>query len=388
MIYNNSNYNKQHNTNSNYNDNNNEKNVILDYLYNKIELNDHKYNLIKNIGDIYELKNNKFYVSANSCGINSFIIFTKQGTNYYSYLVDRRSISYNKQTLKKSSVRITEIKLTVDLKMYDGTILDGILIDNDNNKLSLKGNDTKSTKMQFMVMDVFTLCGKSLITMNYKKKMYFFMNMLNELTEKNNCANDTIELHVSRPFELNQISNLFNEYININQKNYNIKGMIFYPEYSGNKIIYIFDKFDEKYKNDLNNGTMQINIKNNPDDNLHLVDNTDSKKIFKFELMNPECIDDILLNLQVIDTNISDVYKLYAIFFTNNKYIKKKIGTAYIPTYILSLKIKTYFMNKKSIIMSCKFNSNKNKWIPIDEAPIQKIDIINNEKRIKITEEE
>ncbi len=38
--------------------------------------------------------------------------------------------------------------------------------------------------------------------------------------------------------------------------------------------------------------------------------------------------------------------------------------------------------------MSCKFNSYKGKWIPIDIAENQKIDIINNEKRLKITEEE
>ena len=38
--------------------------------------------------------------------------------------------------------------------------------------------------------------------------------------------------------------------------------------------------------------------------------------------------------------------------------------------------------------MSCYFNTNKNKWIPIEEAKIQKIDIINNDKRSKITEQE
>jgi hypothetical protein len=87
-------------------------------------------------------------------------------------------------------------------------------------------------------------------------------------------------------------------------------------------------------------------------------------------------------------SNISDVYKLYSIFENNNKYIKKKIGIAYIPTYVLSLTWKTYFLNKNSIIVTCKFNTNKNKWIPFEEAKIQKIDIINNDKRLKITEQE
>ena len=61
---------------------------------------------------------------------------------YYSYLVDRRSISYNKNTLKKESVRFTEIKLSVDIKFYDGTIIDGILIDNDNGRLAKGDTNT------------------------------------------------------------------------------------------------------------------------------------------------------------------------------------------------------------------------------------------------------
>ena len=38
--------------------------------------------------------------------------------------------------------------------------------------------------------------------------------------------------------------------------------------------------------------------------------------------------------------------------------------------------------------MSCKFNTQKNKWIPIDEAEVPKIDILNEEKRLKVIEQE
>ena len=72
--------------------------------------------------------------------------------NYYSYIVDRRSISYNRQSLKKETVRLTEIKLGVDLKIYDGTILDGVLIDSDSSIISSKSDNTKH-KMQFRVVE-------------------------------------------------------------------------------------------------------------------------------------------------------------------------------------------------------------------------------------------
>jgi len=345
-----------------------------------------KYLLIKNIGDLYELKNSKYYVSANSCGINSLLIFMKHKDNYHSYLIDRRSISYNRNTLKKSSVRFTEVKLHVDLKLYEGTIIDGILIDSDN-KIISKG-ENKNNKMMFMITDVFNFCGKSLLSMNYKKKMFTINCMLNNYIEKNKSNLSNIELFVSRPFEINQSSDLFGEYINYYSKIYNIKGLTFYPEYSGTKLIYIFDKQDEKIKNDLLSKNIVITPNSKNNDNLQLLENSDTKKIFKFELNNPECSDNIILNLEMKKTDISDVYKLFGIFYNLGKYIKKRIGIAYIPTYELSIKCKLFFMNCESKIMICKFNSNKGKWIPIDEASIQKIDIINNDKRLKITEEE
>lgn len=381
------NYDVQSDTTIDDNTNINVKSVVLDYLYNKIEVADHKYVLIKNIGDVYELKNRKYYVSGNTCGINSFLIFMKRDGNYYSYLVDRRSISYNRNTLKKSSVRFTEIKLAVDLKLYDGTIIDGVLIDNDNDKIISKG-ETKSNKMMFMISDVFTFCGKSLLAMNYKKKMFTIGTMLTEYIDKNKSNASNIELFVSRPFEINQSTDLFAEYINPYSKKYNIKGLTFYPENSGAKIIYLFDKQDDKFKNDLVNRTVTIDSNAKTDDNLQLLESSETKKIFKFELVNPECIDDIVVNLEMKKTGISDVYKLYGIFHNLDKYIKKKIGIAYIPTYELSLKSKLFFLNSESKIMNCKFNSYKGKWIPMDESSIQKIDIINNEKRLKITEEE
>ena len=392
----NNNYDSEHNNNrNNYNKNNinddNQKinmikSYLLDYLYNKIEVGEHKYTIIKNIGDVYDLKSKKYYLSANSCGINSILIFLKKDGEHYSYLIDRRSISYNRQSLNKSTVRITEIKLSVDLKLYDGTILDGIMIDSDSNIIG--SSNANSNKINFMVTDIFMLGGKSLITMDYKKKMYQGMLLLENLISNTDKKNN-IELFISRPFELNEIKELFNDYIRDNIKNYNIKGITFYPQYSGTKLIYIFDKQDDKTKSDLIDGSLEIKeFGENSNENEESFEYSDKKRIFKFELVNPECIDDIVLNLEMKKTNIHDVYKLFGIFSNKNTFIKKRIGFAYIPTYILSIKCKLYFLNRDSIIMSCLFNTNKNKWVPIDEAEVQQIDILNEEKRIKIIEQE
>ena len=390
----NNNYKKNsYNNNNNNNNNNNEeyniKSHLLDYLYNKIEVGEHKYTIIKNIGDIYDLKSKKYYISSNSCGINAMIIFLRKDGEYLSYLIDRRSISYNRQSLNKSSVRITEIKLAVDLKLYDGTILDGIIVDSDTNMIS--NSETKTNLMNFMITDVFVLGGKSLITLDYKKKMYM-SNLMFEKLINNEDKTNTVKINISRPYEMNEIKELFAHDINLGIKKFNIKGIIFYPQYSGTKLIYIFDKQDEQHKTELIERKGKIDL---IDDSDLLQDNyeySEKKRIFKFELIDPECLDDIVMNLQMVKTKTPDVYKLFGIFtgIQDNKtiFIKKNIGFAYIPTYILSIKCQLYFMNRESTIMSCKFNTQKNKWMPIDEAEVQKIDILNEEKRLKITEQE
>jgi len=386
-----SNYKK--NPSNNHHTNNEEYNIkshLLDYLYNKIEVGEHKYTIIKNIGDIYDLKSKKHYISANSCGINGIIMFLKKDGEYLSYLIDRRSISYNRQSLNKSGVRITEIKLAVDLKLYDGTILDGIVVDSDSNMIT--NTETKTTGgMNFMITDVFALGGKSLITMDYKKKMYTCGLMFEKLINNDDKTN-TIKINISRPYEMNEIKELFANDINGGIKKFNIKGITFYPQYSGNKLIYIFDKQDEMYKTELMDGNGKIDLIDDTDLVQDNFEYSDKKRIFKFELVDPECLDDIVLNLQMVKTKTPDVYKLFGIFTgiqdREQIFIKKNIGFAYIPTYILSIKCQLYFMNRESIIMSCKFNTQKNKWIPIDEAEVQKIDILNEEKRLRITEQE
>jgi len=381
--------------NKNRNNMNNEeyeiKSYLLNYLYNKIEVGEHKYNIIKNISDIYDLKSKKYYVSANSCGINAVIIFLKKDGEYLSYLIDRRSISYNRQSLNKSGVRITEIKLSVDLKLYEGTILDGIMIDSDSNIIGSSETKQESNKINFMVTDIFILGGKSLITTDYKKKMYLGYFMFEKLISNTDKKNN-IEINISRPYEMNEMKELFANDISIGIKKLNIKGITFYPQYSGTKLIYIFDKQDEKFKSELMDGRAEINLIGQSDLGQDNFEYSDKRRLFKFELIDPECLDDIVLNLEMVKTLTQDVYKLFGIFtgIQDNKqiFIKKNIGFAYIPTFVLSVKCKLYFLNRESIIMSCVFNTMKNKWIPVDEAEVQKIDILNKEQRLKITEQE
>ena len=59
--------------------------------------------------------------------------------------------------------------------------------------------------------------------------------------------------------------------------------------------------------------------------------------------------------------------------------------------YLLNICQNIKFKNLIKLSVETKiniFNTNKNKWVPIDEASIQQIDILNNEKWLKIIEQE
>lgn len=356
------------------------KNYIVEYLYDKLEMSDYKYVIVKNISDMYDLRNNKYYVSSNSCGINSFLVFTKNKDKFYSCYVDRRSISYNKDTLKKETVRMKEVTIPVNKELYNGTIFDGIWIDED-----LSSNNTnKNKKKYFIITDIYEFCGKKYITMDYLKKMSHFNFYFDKYFDK---EQSNIELIIQRPFEINNVDKMFKEHIYENFKKLNIKGISFFPMYSGSKLIYLFDKEDENTKTELLNGVHKmIKNKKNNHDNYDNYSN-ESIKIYKFRPSNIDSTDEIKLKFLLTKTTLPDVYNIYSIFNNNKKYIYKKIDIAYVPTYDLSVNLRAQFLNETKIIFDCKLDYDKNKWVPIKKSKLNKIDIINEDKRVQIVEE-
>ena len=364
------------------------KQIIIKYIYDKIELIKYKFLQITDSSNILDLKNSKYYISPNYGGIPSLLIFLKHNDEYHCYLVDRRSLSFkgmcneNNTNFIINTVRMTKINISVDIRFYDGSIFDCCLIDNIYND-----------QLQIIINDVFYFCNKSLLTMNYKKKI-FIIKIFFDYNYKNE-KNDNAFLHISPTYELNNIQELFTFYIKNNLTYLNIKGITFYPKISAIKLIYIFDRLDNEYKEDIINNKIIIreennNIKNNfLEISTNIVKNDNEDTVLKFELSDISNEQDIILNFEMKKTKKSDIYKLYGILNINDMYYKKKIGIAYIPSYEHTLKCKKFFDNLNnidSVIIECIFHSYSGLWIPLNISNIKKIDIINKDSRIKITE--
>jgi hypothetical protein len=387
--------NQNNNTNIVQNQNNNTfktdnitniiKKIIIDYIYNKIELKEYKFIQINNSSNILDLKNSKYYISPNYGGVPSLLVFLKYDNEYHSYLIDRRSLSFkgigneNNANFMLNTIRMTKINLSVDIKFYDGSLFDCCLIDNVYND-----------QIQIIINDIFYFSNKNFLTVNYKKKIYIIKTIID--TCYKNEKHDNACLHISPVYELNKIKELFTDYMGPNITYLNIKGITFYPKVSSTKLIYIFDRLDNQYKEDIINNKIEIgkenNFKNEKEEKDIDINEDDeySEKVLKFELSDITYEKDIILNFEMRKTKKSDVYKLYSIFNINEKFYKKKIGTPYIPSYLHTLKCKKIFEKCESVIVECLFHPYKGLWVPQNISDIKKIDIINKDNRIKITE--
>lgn len=369
------------------------KEKIINKLYEKIEVKDFRFLIIKNIDNVIDIKNNKYYISSNYGGIPSFLIFFKFDDTYHSYLIDRRSISFDKTYLNKhnlNNVRMTKVNVSVDIHMYDGTILDCILIDkqkNVGNKINCFKNDKVINQSQLIITDVLYLCNKNLTTQDYKNKIFLF-NIFLKINYKNE-KDDNIKLNVNPVYELNQVKELFTHYNKINHQILNIKGIVFHPQKSSVKLVYINNNQDNEYKEKLYDITEKIS---KTETKFEIFDNFDLQNVKKkivFELKDISNNEDIKLNFEVKKHDcIPDIYTLYGLYLINNKIYKKKSGIAYIPDYNTTIKCKNIFQNKNKLILECLFYPSKGKWIPMKVSSIEKMHIINNEKRLKIIEKD
>ncbi len=356
------------------------KSHLINKIYEMIDLAKFKYKLIETVEDIEIFDKHKYNICANYAGINCLLIFTKIKDNYYSFMIDRKTLSYNFSQINMSNVNIIPVKIQVDQLIYDGSIFDGILIQN-------------SDKKTFVINDVYYLCGKNTSYDKLNTKILSTVKVIGEHIQNNHKLNN-INLTVNKLYDCSQIKKFVYEIIP-KSHNFVIKGIAFYPEISGTKLIYLFDKtyqMQNKKKPDTKNFQVnnsqpvvkQIqpvsfntesnvsNVENINDNNKDSeLDNNHVKKTVKYNVKTDEVI---FATFQMRKTDTVDVYKLYLINKEkkeNRIHIQfKKIDIAYIPTIDCSLLCKEFFKKNttiEKILVKCKFIANKNKWQPIEE---------------------
>lgn len=309
------------------------KSDIVDYLYNSIEINKYRYILLQNFNELKKLKENKYHVSPNFSGKNFVMIFVRIGENYYSVMIERKTLKYNKSYLNVDDVKILPIKIKANINIYKGTILDGKFIHTTNNK------------KVFYITDVYYLEGEDMTREPIENKMINIESYI-EKSIKIDEKFSKFTFDTNKLYSYDDIQNIINT--EVDNKLYKMYGIIFYPEISGTTILFnnIFTKDDRDNKD---NSVVNTQVKS--EDNIYI---------------------------QLRKTDLTDVYETY-ILDDNDALVKN--GVAYIPTMDCSKKCDKVFTDKQTAIFSCKYYDNFKKWCPIEE--VSNIDKPDNLTKIK-----
>lgn len=342
---------------------------LVNYIYNSVDLAKFKFEMIQYESDLPKLLKQKYFVSANFAGLNCFLIFCKIRENYYSFLVDRTTLSYNIRKVDMEKVKIDHVKVGLDPSIYDGTILDGILV--KNGKV-----DT------FIISDVYRFRGTDHTHMNLDMKLKTIVEYLHSNYDNTNSDN-TLTLTVNKVFPLTKIEHFCDKVIS-SIKNFKTRGLVFYPEESGTKLIFLFGNEKKNPQISQQANKLLNNINNNPIKQVTFQQNNNSQKSIdkEYKYVNSSG-ETVFAVLEMQGTDKIDVYNLFAVEEAEKqvdgrvrKILRRvKMGIAYVQgidkaTMCRDLLAKN--TNNKALI-KCKFNNDKSKWEPIQEAINEKV---------------
>lgn len=340
------------------------KQKLVNYVYKKLDLSSYKYKILKFDYELEDLKTAKHYVSPNFAGMNALLVFTKVQGKFFSFMIDRKTLSYNPAKLDIAKTRIIKLRVRVKPDVYDGTILDGIYITN-----------YKTRHHHFVATDAYFLSNEDVRKDKITNKLIqtkVFLDNIKEDESFNNVTFLTNEL-----FELHDVKTMINNHLPKMKLSTLVRGIAFYPEHSSTKLIYFFEKDDTILKGITVNESNLAENNNDPYEVKEIEQTTDVEKLKdslseskKFHFEFPESFEMERI-FMMFKTETPDVYDLYLVKLVNKKGKLKKYDTAYVPTAEVHELCHNMFETKKNKLVVCSLDKEKTKWIPTNKKPIK-----------------
>jgi hypothetical protein len=395
------------------------KEELIRYLYNTINVSQFKYEIINNVSQLDKIVSSQHYLSAEFFGKNCFLVFTKLKSNFYSFLIDRTQLKYKIDDINFDTINIQQCNVDVDISIYTGTIFDGTYI-------------IKNNKHTFMCNDVYYFKGTDCISNNLQHKLLNIQMYFNSIGSTNTRAEmfDNrihLEIQINKLQDVKTIRSFVNDKIVSTPEkktffdNFMTRGLCFWPQKSGTKLLYIYGKDYEKprekpreiHKENHTDGLKDIFKDSLKDkDNIKDKDNLKDKDDFK-QTKKPYIIKDdvspkktplskksyvakndspIYAILEMKATRLVDNYKMYAIekVVDNNvpRLKKYQLDIAYIPNIKKSKWCKdiTVSSTNGSVLVKCLWKDDKRKWEPMEHVTDIKFPSYIDEIREKLIE--
>jgi hypothetical protein len=237
----------------------------------------------------------------------------------------------------------------------------------------------------FIMTDVYQFRGTDMTNDSIQHKIMNVTSYINANLKQDNKVN-TLNIVVNKLYEVTDLEELKSTMETVG--GYDMKGIVFFPEISGTKLIMLDTNTNNAHDNIIkNNTTNTMNTTNNSNTNTitpqDCVAPPELKKVANTKKTKYRYIcksdDPVYAILEVRKTDLPDVYFISCAQkeLINNKSVIKiiRLGISLIPnteTSVLCKNIISSKINGKAL-MKCKFDQNKNKWIPISEDKTSKL---------------
>lgn len=359
---------------------------LIKYIYSTVDIAQFKFDIIRYEQQLSKMISSTHFISPNYSGKNSFLVFTKIKTKYYSFMIDRRQLSYTLDKVKMDEIYVNHCNVDVDLAIYDGTILDGIYI-------------RRGSQHEFIVTDVYSFKGTDYTNNKLDHKLFelemYFDNINSQIRYIKDRINAKInlEMKINKLHKLTDIKNFLNTSLKECEKTYQIRGICFYPEQSGTKLIFLNNNGNEN-NDDIGERISDSHNRSNTheqfpkkmikdkdtDDNFDDLSKTvlpkekvlqKSKNIIK-QVFVSTTNEPVYAILEMQVTKTADNYKLFAlereIDGTKIKLKKCQMDIAYIPNMKKSQWCRdiTTASPKGCVFVKCIWRDTKSKWEPME----------------------
>ena len=342
---------------------------LIKYIYDVIEnISYYKYELLKCESQLSKfISKTKYYLAPNLQGKNCYLVFTKIEGMYYSFLVEKKQLSFSYDKIDFKNLQIYHYNIQSDLSIYDGTIFDGI-------------QNKRNDYFEFLITDVYQFKGANCVNDKLQNKLFeveLYLKSVNYDKKLNiNKINSKYraELKLSKLYDIFDIETFISNELKNYEKNYQVKGLCFYPEISGTKLFFCFDTQNNGMKTE---NKQKIIIQ----ENKQLLK---SKTLVKKEFVSTTS-NDIFAILEMKTMHQPDNYKLYAletcIINGITKLKKCQMDIAYIPNIEKSKWCREITNSKDNIFVKCIWRNDKKKFEPFEVADVKLPSLIDDIKK-------
>lgn len=310
--------------------NNDIKQIIVNFLYSNLKPFSNFQNCeLKTKQDLQKLNNLDYILTYNYYGQASYLLFLRNKDRYYSCIINKKHLTIDPKDLIIDDIHLIPFDVSLELKIYDGTIMDGVYYSNKETK-----------QIQFYVNDILKFRGENKIKDSIKNKFIELNSYLKHFNQN--------KLMISDNDKMINISNFYNA---IN-KNKNITGLNFYPLNSG--ISYTFNFYKQNVETKQFKKSTDLKFKDlKPSKSInHCIVN--SKKKLKLK-------DDYLKSKQEIVFNFTVKPQQQ-----NNELFDIYVNDLFVDNLFLNLSTHKKLIDQlehKQNIIKTKFDKNRKHWV-------------------------